>query len=91
MGLLKRPQTIYFKRFGAFERVLGVDREGWPTGRPARPQTHGQTLRRVCFVTFNFSRICLGSGYVTSTFALFYNEFCSFTFGCILEGKVYHF
>ena len=35
MGPPKVPQTVYFKLFGTFERVFGVEGEG----RPARTHT----------------------------------------------------
>ena len=40
MGPPKVPQTVYFKLFGTFERVFGVEGEG----RPAR--THTRTDAR---------------------------------------------
>ena len=52
MGPPKVPQTVYFKRFGTFERVLGVEGGG---GRPAgwrgrlagwRGHTHARTHGR---------------------------------------------
>ena len=45
MGPPKVPQTVYFKRFGTFERVFGVDGGGRPAGRRGRTdgRTHGRT------------------------------------------------
>ena len=43
-GSQKVPETVYFKRFGAFERVFGVERgAGRPAGR-ADARTHGRRL-----------------------------------------------
>ena len=45
-GSQKVPETVYFKRFGAFERVFGVERgAGRPAGR-ADARTDGRTHGR---------------------------------------------
>ena len=45
MGPQKKPQTVCFKRFGAFERIFGVERGACrPAGADAR--TDGRTDAR---------------------------------------------
>ena len=68
MGPPKVPQTVYFKRFGTFERVLGVEggaagrpagAAGWPAGAdtPMHGRTDGRRLgARPSSTTITFSR-----------------------------------